>query len=95
MSKLPHAQPDWPEGETYDIRLRGLLDPRWAARLNIPSLIHESDGTTTLRAAGVDQAALHGLLQSVRDLGLTLISVIRVPAVSDDNSNPTPPHTGA
>jgi hypothetical protein len=38
-------------------------------------LIHEDDGTTTLRGAVTDQAALHGLLAKVRDIGLTLISV--------------------
>lgn len=67
-----------PETETYEIRLRGHLDYRWAARLAVPNLIHEADGTTILRGIAVDQAALHGLLQRVRDLGLTLVSVIRV-----------------
>jgi hypothetical protein len=91
MSTTPHAgQSDRPEGERYEIRLRGHLDPRWAARLAVPSLTHESDGTTTLRAIGVDQAALHGLLHRVRDLGLTLVSVISVDAASDDASNPNP-----
>ncbi len=90
MSNPPAGQLDRPEGETYDIRLRGYLDPRWAARLSVSNLTHESDGTTTLRAAGVDQAALHGLLQRIRDLGLTLVSIIRVHAASDDASNPTP-----
>ncbi len=88
MSTLPLEQPDRPEGETYEIRLRGHLDPRWATRLAIPNLIHESDGTTMLSAIAVDQAALHGLLQTVRDLGLTLVSVIRVHAASDAPSNP-------
>lgn len=64
--------------ETYEIRLRGHLDARWAARLAVPNLTHEADGTTTLRGIAADQAALHGLLQRVRDLGLTLVSVIRV-----------------
>ena len=90
MTEPPPRQPDHPEAETYEVRLRGHLDPRWAARLDVPSLTHEPDGTTTLRGIAVDQAALHGLLQRVRDLGLTLVSVIRVPSASDDPSNSHP-----
>jgi len=80
MNTPPPGQPGRPEGETYEIRLRGHLDARWAARLGVPGLTHESDGTTTLRAVGVDQAALHGLLQRIRDLGVSLISVTPIPA---------------
>lgn len=69
---------DQQAGESYEIRLRGHLDARWAARLDVPSLTHDSDGTTILRGIAADQAALHGLLQRVRDLGLPLVSVIRV-----------------
>ena len=48
MSTRPPGQPDRPEGQTYEIRLRGHLDARWAARLGVPGLTHEGDGTTTL-----------------------------------------------
>ena len=68
---------DQPEAQPYEIRLRGHLDPRWAVRLAVRSLCHEGDGTTTLHSFAMDQAALHGLLQRVRDLGLTLVSVLR------------------
>ena len=78
MSELPARLPDQSEPESYEVRIRGHLDSRWAARLAVPGLTHECDGTTTLRGIAVDQAALHGLLQRVRDLGLTLVSVIRV-----------------
>jgi hypothetical protein len=75
MSKTPAG--DRHEPGTYEIRLRGHLDARWASRLGVPGLTHESDGTTILRGIVDDQAALHGLLQRIRDLGLPLISVIR------------------
>ncbi len=78
MSKPPAELADRHADESYEIRLRGHLDARWADRLAVPSLTHESDGTTTLRGIAVDQAALHGLLQRVRDLGLTLLWVNRV-----------------
>src|SRR5688572_19275134 len=62
---------------TYEIRLAGHLDPRWAARLDGLALRLEPDGTTVLIGPIVDQAALHGLLQRVRDLGIPLVSVTR------------------
>jgi hypothetical protein len=63
----------------YEIRLKGHLDSRWAAWFDGLSLSNESDGTTIIRGPVADQAALHGLLQKVRDLGLPLISVTQVP----------------
>jgi hypothetical protein len=62
----------------YEIRVAGRLDARWASWFDGLDLSHESDGTTVLRGLVVDQAALHGLLSRVRDLGLPLVSVIRV-----------------
>ena len=76
------------EPARYEIRIRGHLSARWAARFDGMSLSTHRDGTTVLRGLVLDQAALHGLLQRVRDLGLTLVSVIRVPAASDDMSIP-------
>lgn len=61
-----------------EIRLKGLLDTRWAAWFDGLTLTHESDGTTLIHGAVVDQAALHGVLQKVRDVGLPLISVNHV-----------------
>jgi hypothetical protein len=62
----------------YEIRLKGHLDSRWAIWFDGLGLTHESDGTTIICGPVADQAALHGLLQKARDLGLPLISVIRV-----------------
>jgi hypothetical protein len=62
----------------YEIRLQGHLHSRWAAWFDELSLINEPDGTTLISGLVVDQAALHGLLQKVRDLGLPLVSVTSV-----------------
>jgi hypothetical protein len=62
----------------YAIRLQGHLDPRWARWFDGLSLTHESDGTTTLRGPVVDQAALHGVLHRVRDIGVPLLAVVPV-----------------
>ena len=59
----------------YEIRLAGHLDQRWAEWFDGLTLTQQGDGTTVLQGPVVDQAALHGLLQKVRDLGLPLVSV--------------------
>jgi hypothetical protein len=59
------------------IRVSGHLDSRWAAAFADLRLIQEQDGTTVISGIGDDQAALHGLLRKVRDLGLPLVSVTR------------------
>lgn len=64
-----------PEAGTYEIRLEGHLDARWEAWFDGLTLIPASDGTTVIRGEIVDQAALHGLLQKIRDLGVPLVSV--------------------
>ena len=66
------------QAEKYEIRVEGHLDTRWAAWFDGLDLTHKTDGTTVLHGPVVDQAALHGLLQKVRDLGVPLVSVIHV-----------------
>ncbi len=66
------------EAGIYEIRLQGHLDARWASAFAGLSFTHASDGTTLLSGSVIDQAALHGLLRKVRDLGLPLIAVVRV-----------------
>ncbi len=62
----------------YEIRLQGHLDHRWTAWFDGLSISNESDGSTVIRGEVVDQSALHGLLQKVRDIGLPLVSVTRI-----------------
>ncbi len=71
MSHIPHDR------ARYEIRLEGRLEPRWSAWFDGLELTAGADGTTVLRGPVADQAALHGLLQRLRDLGIPLISVTR------------------
>jgi hypothetical protein len=73
MSELPTGHYDRPG--RYEIRLRGHLDARWAAWFDGLAITRDRDGTTVIGGPVADQAALHGLLQKTRDLGLPLISV--------------------
>jgi hypothetical protein len=66
------------EGAGYEIRLKGRLDGRWSAWFEGLTLSHADDGTTVLRGRIADQAALHGVLDKVRDLGLPLVAVRRL-----------------
>lgn len=59
----------------YRLRVAGHLDDHWSPWFGDLTLTHEDDGTTSLSGAVSDQAALHGLLTKIRDLGLTLIRV--------------------
>jgi hypothetical protein len=62
----------------YQIRIRGHLNRRWTEWFGDVTITLEDNGETLLTCPVVDQAALHGLLRKVRDLGLPLISAIRV-----------------
>ena len=64
--------------QRYEIRVQGHLDARWADWVEGLAFTHEVDGTTILAGPLVDQAALHGLLTRIRDLGLPLVSLRRV-----------------
>ena len=59
----------------YRIRIEGHLDQRWADWFGDMTLDRQPDGTTVLHGPVADQSALHGLLQTIRDLGLPLLSV--------------------
>jgi len=84
--------------EQYEIRVEGRLSSRWAAWFDGFTLTNEDDGTTVISGAVIDQAALHGLLQKFRDLGVTLLSLTRTApgepiehTVSPTTQNPTTP----
>jgi hypothetical protein len=63
----------------YEIRVRGHLPSRWAAWFDGLSVTAEDDGTTAIRGPVTDQAALHGLIGRVRDIGVPLVSLIELP----------------
>ena len=69
----------------YEIRIEGHLAPRWAAWFDGLTLSTEDDGTTRIHGPVADQAALHGLLQKLRDLGLALISVRQINDIPGGN----------
>ena len=92
MSETHTAREDHHEPRLYEIRLKGHLHNRWAEWFDGLTITREDNGETLLSGPVVDQAALHGLLRRVRDLGLPLVSVIQVdrkqakgPDVNADN----------
>src|SRR3712207_2329891 len=81
MTTTPAGDRDLPVD--YAIRVRGRLEPRWAAWFGGMRLVPGADGTTTLRGPLPDQAALHGVLSGLRDLGIPLLSVTTVHLTGD------------
>ena len=65
---------------SYEVRVRGHLDVRWAGWLCDLEVRHHPDGTTTLTGPIADQAQLHGVLTRLGDIGVDLISVREVDA---------------
>jgi hypothetical protein len=84
MTERHTSKEDRAGAERYEIRLAGHLDARWAAWFDGLTVGQQGDGTTLISGPIADQAALHGLLQRVRDLGLPLVSVTR-----DETDPPT------
>jgi hypothetical protein len=78
----------------YEIRLQGRLDRHWSAWLDM-TVTPVADETTLIRGPVVDQAALHGLLARLRDIGLPLLSVARLePDPAPDPTSPSDHRTG-
>ena len=63
---------------TYEIRVAGRLDLRWSDWFDGLTISHVGDEETQLTGSVADQAALHGVLHKIRDLGLPLLAVQRI-----------------
>jgi hypothetical protein len=75
MPNNPNPKKDFNELMAYQIRLKGHLNTDWADWFGGLTLTLNENGETLITAPALDQAALHGLLKKVRDLGLTLVSI--------------------
>ncbi len=78
MSNKRNPKTDSGEPMVYQIRIKGHLGPHWADWFEGLTITLEDNGETLLSGPVVDQAALHGVIKKVRDVGLPLISVNRV-----------------
>ena len=90
MSASQAPKGDHPGPDRYEVRVKGHLAGRWAAWFDGLTLTPENDGTTLIEGPVVDQAALHGLLQKVRDTGMPLVSVEQVEPAPPASRTPTP-----
>ena len=72
----------------YEIRVKGHLGSRWAARFDGMTLTTRADGSTLIEGPVVDQAALHGLLRTLRDIGLPVLSVTQLESGQPESPSP-------
>ena len=86
MSNDLNPQPTLSQPLVYQIRVKGHLNSQWTEWFEGLVVTLEEDGDTLLTGPVVDQAALHGLLKKVRDLGLPLVSVVQI-QVLDSHQN--------
>jgi hypothetical protein len=78
LSRENSVSENYDDYAIYQIKVKGILDERWSDWFDGMSITPHSTENTILTGAIRDQAALHGLLNKIRDLGLTLLSVKRV-----------------
>ncbi len=78
MSNKHNSEMDLNQPTIYEIRIKGHLDRQWTDWFGGLSIAREDNGETLLTGLVIDQAALHGLLKKVRDVGIPLLSVTRV-----------------
>ena len=87
MSKTPNSKIDKSQPLVFEIRITGHLGSQWIDWFEGLTITLEEDGDTLLTGPVVDQAALHGLLKKVRDLGMPLVSVSPVEPGQADASD--------
>ena len=78
MSNNPNQKPDLKQPRIYQIRIKGHLSDQWSDWFEGLTITLEKGGQTLITGPVADDAALHGLLKKVRDLGMPLLSVNRV-----------------
>ena len=86
MSNKINSKTDPSQPTLYQIRIKGLLDSQWTDWFEGLAITLEEDGDTLLTGPVIDQAALHGLLKKVRDLGMPLVSVSPVESGQEGTS---------
>ena len=91
MSEKTASTLDQYEPGICEIRIKGHLDDKWADRFEGLTITLEDNGDTLLTGPVIDQAALHGLLKKVRDLGMPLVSVSPVESGQADTPGIKPP----
>jgi hypothetical protein len=84
MANNLNLRTDLNHSAVYQIRLRGHLGSQWTDWFGGLTISLESDGDTVLTGPVIDQAALHGLLKKVRDLGMPLVSLMRIESGQSD-----------
>lgn len=88
MAHIPNPPGIAGQAPVYQIRLAGHLGQEWAEWFGALRLSQQADGDTLLTGPIADQAALHGVLRRVRDLGLPLVSVRRLSPGVPDSPHP-------
>ena len=87
----PRSSADHTAIPQYEIRVKGHLGPHWATWFDGLSLVDEDDGVTVIRGELADQAALHGVLHKLRDIGIPLVSLTQLP--TDAPTTPQASHS--
>ena len=87
MSNERHRELTPPQPRVYQVRIKGHLGPQWTEWFGGVTITLQDNGDTLLTSPVADQAALHGLLKRVRDLGIPLISVSPVDPDDTDASD--------